>query len=86
MTNKQLQKILDEVFFDFESKYFQNNGIWPRRVNLVFAFSDYIETLTDDEIIEYLGSTNKKLISLFRKNAKQGIDKWLNENMKTLML
>lgn len=86
MTDNQLHRILDEVFFDFEHRLFQNDGVWTRPVNLVFAFADYIESLSDEEIAARLKSDNKKLIAGFRFTAKQGIDKWLDENMKTLML
>ena len=86
MTDKQLRRILDEVFFDFEHRHFKNDGVWTRRVNLVFAFADYIESLSDEEIAARLKSNNKKLIARFRFTAGQGIDKWLDENMKTLML
>lgn len=75
-----------KFFFNFEHRHFKNNGVWTRQVNLVFAFADYIESLSDEEIAEYLKSGNKKLIARFRFTAKQGIDKWLDENMKTLML
>ena len=49
MNDIQIKNILDELFFDFEENIFINNGIWPRKVNLVFAFADYIDELSDDE-------------------------------------
>lgn len=85
MTDELLHQILDETFFDFETNRFENNGVWPRRANLIFAFADYIETLSDEDIAERLNSDDARLIKRFRTTAKQGIDKWLEENMKTLM-
>ena len=42
MTDEQLTFILNTVFFDFEDNIFVNDGVWPRKVNLIFAFADYI--------------------------------------------
>lgn len=86
MTNQELNNILNDVFFDFENNLFINEGCWPRKVNLIFAFADYIDTLSDEDIAEKLNSTDAFLIDKFRKTATKGIDLWLKENMKTLML
>ena len=84
--NKNLYNILNEVFFDFEENIFVNNGVWPRKVNLIFAFLDYIEAMSDAQIADILATNDASLIDQFRIIAKQGIEKWLNDNMKTLMI
>ncbi len=86
MTDERLKFILDEIFFDFEDNIFVNDGVWPRKVNLIFAFADYIEEMTDTEIAYYLETEDPKLIGKFRFVARQGIELWLKENMKTLMM
>lgn len=86
MTDERLKFILDEIFFDFEDNIFVNDGVWPRKVNLIFAFADYIEEMTDTEIAYYLETEDPKLIEKFRFVARQGIELWLKENMKTLMM
>ncbi len=86
MTDEQLTFILNTVFFDFEDNIFVNDGVWPRKVNLIFAFADYIEEMTDAEIAYYLETENPKLIEKFRLTARKGIELWLKQNMKTLMM
>ena len=86
MSDKKIFEILNWIFFDFEENIFINDGIWPRKVNLIFAFWDYIENLSDLQISDILKTNNPSNIERFRLIAKQGIEKWLNENMKTLMI
>ncbi|MBR2923190.1 MAG: hypothetical protein IKC10_07745 [Alphaproteobacteria bacterium] len=86
MDNENFYNILNELFFSFEENIFVNNGIWPRKVNLIFAFWDYIETMSDAQIADILITDDATKIEQFRFVAKQGIEKWLNENMKTLMI
>ena len=86
MSDKKIFEILNWIFFDFEENIFINDGVWPRKVNLIFAFWDYIENLSDLQISDILKTNNPSNIERFRLIAKQGIEKWLNENMKTLMI
>ena len=86
MDDKKIFDILNELFFSFEQNEFINNGVWPRKVNLIFAFSDYIENMEDAQIAEYLKTNNTFLIERFRFIAYQGIENWLKNNMKTLMI
>lgn len=86
MTDDQLSIVLNELFFDFEDNIFVNDGVWPRKANLIFAFADYIEAMTNAEIAYYLETENPELIEKFRLTARRGIETWLKENMKTLMM
>ena len=86
MTDNQLHTILDKIFFRFENNIFTNTGVWPRKANLVFAFADYIEEMKDTEIAVYLNSDDAELIDRFRAAARKGIEIWLTENMKTLVI
>lgn len=86
VNDKNLFNILNELFFNFEENIFVNNGVWPRKVNLIFAFSDYIEELSDKQIADILTTNDALLIEQFRITARKGIEKWLNDNMKTLMI
>ena len=86
MNKQNINNILDNLFYSFENHMFVNNGVWPRNVNLVFAFSDYIEEMTDAEIALYILSQKKEDIDEFRNIARQGIENWLKENMKTLVI
>ena len=86
MNHNYIYNILNELFFNFEENIFINNGVWPRKVNLIFSFLDYIEELSDAQIADILKTNNANMIDAFRFMARQGIEKWLNENMKTLMI
>ena len=86
MDNKNLYNILNEIFFNFEENIFINNSVWPRKVNILFAFLDYIEAMSDAQIADILMTNDASLIEQFRIAAKQGVEKWLNDNMKTLMI
>ena len=86
MDDKKIFKILNELFFYFEENIFINNGAWPRKANLIFAFCDYIEGMSDAKIADILKTNNISYIERFRFIARQGIEKWLNDNMKTLMI
>lgn len=86
MNDKKIFEILNELFFNFEENIFINDGVWSKKANLIFAFSDYIENFTDTQIAEYLKTNDLRLIERFRFIARQGIEKWLNDNMKTLMI
>lgn len=86
MTDKKIFEILNWLFLNFEENIFVNDGVWPRKVNLIFAFWDYVEDLTDLQISDILKTNSIDNINRFRDIAKQGIEKWLNDNMKTLMI
>ena len=86
MTDKKIFEILNGLFLNFEEDIFVNDGVWPRKVNLIFAFWDYVEDLTDLQISDILKTNSIDNINRFRDIAKQGIEKWLNDNMKTLMI
>ena len=53
--------ILNEIFFNFEENIFVNNGVWPRKVNLIFSFLDYIEALSDAQIADILTTNDANL-------------------------
>lgn len=74
MDNENFYNILNELFFSFEENIFVNNGIWPRKVNLIFAFWDYIETMSDAQIADILITDDVTKIEQFRFVAKQGIE------------
>ena len=86
MIQKTDQLLFEEIFFDFEQNVFVNEGTWPRKVNLVFAFADYISDISDEDLAIYLKTTNPRSIQKFRASAQKSIDLWLQQNIKTLML
>ena len=88
MTNTELNTILTRLFFDYEENHFENTGVWPRRVNLVFGFADYAAALKDWEIADLLGEDNDtpENIARFRQAADKGVSAWLEENRKTLLI
>ncbi len=86
MTQQQINSILNALFWDFEQNKFINDGVWPYKVNLIFAFADYIETLKEEDVIPFVSEDIFLDVDLIKQKAQQGINLWLNENMKTLMI
>lgn len=86
MTQHQLQYILDALFWNFEQNIFINDGVWPRQVNLIFAFADYIEGLTEQDVLPFINEGTFLDLNLIKQQAMKGINLWLDENMKTLMM
>ena len=85
MMNKEIMhKKANELFWWFEQNRFVNLGAYPRNTNLVFAFADYIETLSDNDISEILSSTENT--KEFRDILNKGIDIWLELNSKTMTI
>ena len=70
MNDEKILIILNETFFNFEENIFVNNGVWPRKVNLIFAFSDYIENMRDIQIANILKTNQTHLIERFRFIAR----------------
>ncbi|MBR4106200.1 MAG: hypothetical protein IKK52_02735 [Alphaproteobacteria bacterium] len=86
MTQQQINSILNALFWDFEQNKFINSGVWPYKVNLIFAFADYIEALKEEDVIPFVSEDIFLDVDLIKQKAQQGINLWLNENMKTLMM
>ena len=86
MNDEIINEKLNELFFYYENNIFVNDGVWPRQANLIFAFSDYIENLSDAYIADLLKTNDINIIDRFRYLADLGIEKWLKANMKTLMI
>lgn len=86
MNDQQVDYILNVLFYDFEQNKFINDGIWPRQVNLVFAFADYIENIAPEDILALIPKDAQPDIKAIKERAMQGINLWLKENMKTLMM
>lgn len=86
MYQQQINSILNALFWNFEQHKFVNDGVWPYQVNLIFAFADYIETLKEDDVLPFVSESTFIDLELIKEKARQGIDLWLNDNMKTLMI
>ena len=86
MNKYQINYILDALFFDFEKNKFVNDGIWSYEANLIFAFSDYIENITEEDLIALLPKDIQPDLAKIKQAAILGINRWLNENMKTFMM
>ena len=86
MTKEQLHYILDALFYNFEQNIFVNDGVWPRQANLIFAFADYIDNLQEEDVLAFLPKDVQFDLESIKHAAMEGINLWLNENMKTLMM
>lgn len=56
MDNKQLKQKANELWYFFENNIFINDGKFSYNTNLVFAFADYVEELTNIDLLEFLQS------------------------------
>lgn len=83
---KKINDIANEIFWYFEENIFENCGSYPRNTNLIFAFADYMDAMSDDEITQYLKLCDSKDVACFRQIIKDGINAWLKYNVKTMIL
>ncbi|MBQ8785183.1 MAG: hypothetical protein IJZ59_03965 [Alphaproteobacteria bacterium] len=86
MNNNQLKQKADELWYLFENNIFDNKGNFSYNTNLVFAFADYIEELTNTDLSEFLQSDDEQDIVKFRKMLQEGINRWLDDFAKTFAI
>ena len=86
MTQEELREKADELWCFFEQNVFKNEGIYSYNTNLVFAFADYVDGLSDDDLSDFLNSDDVATIDNFRVMLNSGIEKWLTDFSKTFMI
>lgn len=75
----------DNLFWWFENNLFKNEGDYPRKTNLVFEFSDWLEKVDGSELAERLGlyadfkdvDDVENAVNQAREEMMRGIDNWL---------
>lgn len=86
MTKTEMKNKADELWAYFEENLFVNKGYFPYNTNLVFAFADYIDSVSDDCLSEFLNSDKTEDIAAFRKMLKRGVDLWLEQFSKIMAI
>ena len=86
MNQHQIHKKADELWHFFENNIFVNNGQYSYNTNLVFSFADYIDSLSDEDLADFLQCSQNCDVKLFRKILNDGVDKWLHDFAKTLAI
>lgn len=86
MANMDMKHQADKLWKYFEENIFVNNGRFSYNTNLVFAFADYIDSLSDDRLSEFLENGNAEDVKAFRQMLGQGIDRWLEQFSKTMAI
>lgn len=86
MTDDKMKEKADELWLFFEQNVFKNDGEYSYNTNLVFAFADYVDGLSDDNLSDFLGSDDENLIIKFRQMINAGIEEWLSAFAKTFMI
>lgn len=86
MTYEKMKEKADELWFFFEQNKFKNEGEYSYNTNLVFAFADYVDGLSDEDLGDFLGSDDDNLIKQFRRMINDGIEEWLSAFAKTFMI
>ncbi|MBQ8676855.1 MAG: hypothetical protein IJ529_00100 [Alphaproteobacteria bacterium] len=85
MNNKNINKTLNKLFNDFAANRFVDEGTWPRRVNLVLAFADYVEQINKKQMRKFAPKGAKISLKALKRAADEGINRWLEDNAKTLL-
>ncbi len=78
-----IRKKIDNLFWSFEKNNFEYKNIWPYHTELVFAFVDYIENLSDEQLKELIPEEKPSYV---RRIVNIGTDKWLKRYAKTMMI
>lgn len=86
MTEAKMKNKADKLWWYFEENLFINNGRFSYNTNLIFAFADYIDSLSDEKLSEFLDSNKPEDIKSFRKMLLCGIDRWLEQFSKTMAI
>lgn len=76
------KNLYDSIFYWYEQHVFENDGVWPRNVNLVFGFADWIESVPDTILSSM---ANAEDVNTVRKDLRLGVDTWIKENHKNIM-
>lgn len=82
----ELCKKADELWYYFERELFTNEGRFSYDTNLVFAFSDYVNSLSNEDLCEFLDIDSHEIADKFRLLLNNGIDVWLKYFSKTMAL
>lgn len=85
LTKINTKERYNKLFWWFEENRFQNTGDYPRKTNLVFEFSDYIERIDNQTLAAQLGfykdfkdpDDAERAAGLARLQMSSGIDMWL---------
>lgn len=75
----------DRLFRWFEENEFTNEGDYPRETNLVFEFSDWLDSIDDGDLADRLGffmdfkDVDDAVVAAeqARKELTRGVNKWL---------
>ncbi|MBO7556558.1 MAG: hypothetical protein J6T72_04105 [Alphaproteobacteria bacterium] len=86
MTNKELIEKAEQLWNFFEEKIFINDGNFSYSTNLVFAFADYIDNISDEDLQDFLQCDDQETLINFKKIISRAIDKWLQDFSKTMAI
>ena len=86
MTDTNLKQKADELWYFFENNLFVNDGVYSYNTNLVFAFADYIDNLSDADLSDFLHTSDADTIQHFRQMINHAIDRWLSDFAKTVAI
>lgn len=79
----KFNRYLDRLFQYFERYVFdQDDSDWDNKTARAFGFADFMEDVSNDDLLEISGLTNKRKIKDLRKAAQKSVDCWLCENRR----
>jgi len=86
MTKSEFTDKADQLFWQYEREKFEYSGRYCYMTELIFRFADYVDELKDEELLEFLASEDKAKAGQFRCLLQKGIDRWLQDNAKTMLI
>lgn len=84
MDKQFIKQKFNELFWFYEKNKFINEGSWSYDANLVFSFCDWIVSLSNEDLAEYLNIECNNKIKKYRKELILGCDKWIMDNIKNI--
>ena len=78
-----IKEKLDRMFWKYAEEKFVYGGTYPYYTELVFAFADYIENLSEEEMARQVPGIMPERI---RRTVRKGTDRWLRYHAKTMFI
>lgn len=87
INDNQLKLKANQLFWIFETCYFTNTGNYPRKTNLVLEFSDFINSVSQDDLEKLISLSSSAEFLQLKNMINKGIDVWLDAgDIKTMLL
>ena len=83
MTINELKSAATSLFTWFADTRFENDGVWDRETNLLFAFDDFVSRQDDFQLMDLIDSLDRTDAINLRKLVEDGTVYCLNHKNLT---